>query len=559
MRIKFTRIIKFQVLSILFLLTASPEVLAQELVFNHQDTLRGSITPEREWWDLSYYHLDIKVDPADRSIKGSNLVRYKVLKENQLMQIDLQPPMKIKRVTQDGNELSWKRDGNAWFIKLQKIQDPGQSEEIVVWYEGKPKLSENPPWSGGISWEKDGNGNDFIASACQGDGASLWWPCKDHPYDEPDSMLISVNVPGHLTDVSNGRLRGVDEKPDGTQTFHWFVSNPINNYGVNINIADYVHFSEKYRGEKGILDCDYWVLNGNMVKAKEHFKDVKRMLEAFEYWFGPYPFYEDSYKLVEVSYLGMEHQSSVTYGNGFKKGYRGRDLSQTGWGLKFDFIIVHESGHEWFANSITNWDVADMWIHESFIAYSENLFLDYFYGKEASAAYVRGTRANIRNDRSIIGIYDVNYEGSGDMYYKGANMLHMLRQLVDDDEEWRQILRAINKKYYHQTVKGEQIEAFLSEQTGIDLSAFFDQYLRDTRIPVLEYVIEGEKVKYRWDNCVKGFDMPLRVEINGVINWINPGRRWNSFTYIEDIQSFVVDPDFYVASFNLMGNYTSPE
>lgn len=541
------------------MLTASPEVFSQQPVFTHQDTLRGSITPEREWWDLSYYHLDIKVDPSDRSIKGSNLLRYKVLKENQLMQIDLQPPMKIIKVTQDGSELSWKRDGNAWFIMLQKVQKTGQTEEMVLWYEGNPKVSENPPWSGGITWNKDGNGNDFIASACQGDGASLWWPCKDHPYDEPDSMLISVNVPGHLTDVSNGRLRGVDEKPDGTHTFHWFVSNPINNYGVNINIADYVHFSEKYRGEKGILDCDYYVLNGNMGKAKEHFKDVKRMLEAFEYWFGPYPFYEDSYKLVEVPYLGMEHQSSVTYGNDFKKGYRGRDLSQTGWGLKFDFIIVHESGHEWFANSITNWDVADMWIHESFIAYSENLFLDYFYGKEASAAYVRGTRANIRNDRPIIGIYDVNYEGSGDMYYKGSNMLHTLRQLVDDDEQWREILREINKKYYHQTVKGSQIEAFMSEQTGKDLSAFFDQYLRDTRIPVLEYIIKGNELKFRWANCVKGFNMSVRVEVNDKIMWINPGRRWNSLTNQDDIQNFVLDPDFYVASFNLMGNYITPD
>ncbi len=559
MKSKFIRIFKFPVLGIFFLLTASPEVFSQQPVFTHQDTLRGSITPEREWWDLTYYHLDIKVDPSDRSIKGSNLLRYKVLKENQLMQIDLQPPMKIIKVTQDGSELSWKRDGNAWFIMLQKVQKTGQTEEMVLWYEGNPKVSENPPWSGGITWDKDVNGNDFIASACQGAGASLWWPCKDHPYDEPDSMLISVNVPGHLTDVSNGRLRGVDEKPDGTHTFHWFVSNPINNYGVNINIADYVHFSEKYRGEKGILDCDYYVLNGNMGKAKEHFKDVKRMLEAFEYWFGPYPFYEDSYKLVEVPYLGMEHQSSVTYGNDFKKGYRGRDLSQTGWGLKFDFIIVHESGHEWFANSITNWDAADMWIHESFIAYSENLFLDYFYGKEASAAYVRGTRANIRNDRPIIGIYDVNYQGSGDMYYKGSNMLHTLRQLVDDDEQWRGILRAINKEYYHQTVKGSQIEAFMSEQTGKDLSGFFDQYLRDTRIPVLEYILDGNELKFRWANCVKGFNMPLRVEINGKVKWINPGRRWNSLTNPDVIKSFMVDPDFYVASFNLMGDYTTPD
>jgi aminopeptidase N len=534
-------------------------IFAQEPSFTHQDTLRGSITPEREWWDLGFYHLDIKVDPGDSSIQGTNTIRYRVLKSNQIMQIDLQPPMIITKVMQDGIELSWKKDGNAWFINLKKSQKSGQINELVIWYEGQPRVSKNPPWSGGITWSKDANGHDFIASACQGAGASLWWPCKDHPYDEPDSMLISVNVPGSLTDVSNGRLRGVDENKDGTRTFHWFVSNPINNYGVNINIGDYVRFSEKYRGEKGILDCEYYVLRGNMAKAKEHFKDVKRMLEAFEYWFGPYPFYEDSYKLVEAPYLGMEHQSSVTYGNGFKNGYRGRDLSQTGWGLKFDFIIIHESGHEWFANSITNWDAADMWIHESFTAYAENLFLDYFYGKEASAAYVRGTRASIRNDRPVVGIYNVNYEGSGDMYYKGANMLHTLRQLVDDDAKWREILQAINREFYHQTVTGKQIEDFLSKETGKDLSAFFNQYLRDTRIPVLEYIIEGKELKFRWDNCVKGFDMPLRVTINGQTQWIHPVRHWNSRTFENDIKSFVVDPDFYVASFDLMGKFVSPE
>ncbi len=532
---------------------------SQKPIFTHQDTLRGSITPEREWWDLAFYHLDIKVDPADSSIKGTNTVRYKVLKSHQIMQIDLQPPMKITKVVQGDDVLSWNKDGNAWFIELDKLQEPGQENELVIWYEGQPRVSKNPPWSGGITWSKDANGLDFIASACQGDGASLWWPCKDHPYDEPDSMLISVNVPGSLTDVSNGRLRKVDENADGTKTFHWFVSNPINNYGVNINIGDYVRFSEKYRGEKGILDCEYYVLRGNMAKAKEHFKDVKRMLEAFEYWFGPYPFYEDSYKLVEAPYLGMEHQSSVTYGNGYKKGYRGRDLSQTGWGLKFDFIIIHESGHEWFANSITNRDAADMWIHESFTAYSENLFLDYFYGKEASAAYVRGTRASIRNDRPVVGIYNVNYPGSGDMYYKGANMLHTLRQLVDDDAKWRGILRALNREFYHQTVTGKQIEDFLSKETGKDLSAFFAQYLNDIRIPVLEYIIEGKELKFRWDNCVKGFDMPLQVKINGRTQWIKPAKHWDSYISDMDIKSFAVDPDFYVASFDLMGKFVSPE
>jgi aminopeptidase N len=532
---------------------AGSSAIAQIPEFTHQDTLRGSITKERAWWDLTYYHLNIRVNPAEKTLSGENTVRYRVLEPCQRMQIDMQPPMEITKVTQDNQTLSFERDGNAYFIELTEKQNPGDNNEIIVHYEGKPKESRRPPWDGGLTWKKDANKKDFIVTTCQGDGASLWWPCKDHPYDEPDSMLISVTVPGHLTDVSNGRLRGVDSNSDGTKTFHWFVSNPINDYGVNINIGDYVHFSEKYPGEKGELDCDYYVLRDNLEKAKEHFKEVPRMLKAFEYWFGPYPFYEDSYKLVEVPYPGMEHQSSVTYGNGYKNGYGGSDVSHTGWGMKFDFIIVHESGHEWFANSITNRDVADMWIHESFIAYSENLFLNYHYGKEASSEYVIGTRENIRNDRPIIGVYNVSYEGSGDMYYKGANVLHTLRQIVDDDEKWRSILRGLNKEFYHQTVTAGQIEGFISKHTGLDLSAFFDQYLRDVRIPILEYVIRDNTVQYRWSNCVRKFDMPVKVRIGKTDQWLKPTTRWQQKKMDGPVTEFRMDPNFYAASFDLLG------
>lgn len=529
----------------------SAGVFAQKTVFTRQDTLRGSITAERAWWDLTYYHLSVKVNPQDSSFWGSNLIQYRVLDENQLMQIDLQPPMKINKITQNGIELEFKKDGNAWFVKLKELQKKGELNSLLVEYGGKPRISERPPWQGGVSWKKDLNGDSFISTANQGDGGSLWWPGKDHPYDEPDSMLISINVPNPLMNVSNGRLIKHEQHSDGTNTSHWFVSNPINNYGVNINIGNYIHFGDVYKGEKGDLDCDYWVLSYNEEKAKVHFKQAHLMLEAFEHWFGPYPFYEDSYKLVEVTYPGMEHQSSVTYGNGFKNGYRGRDVSSTGYGDKFDFIIIHESGHEWFANSITNWDEADMWIHESFIAYSENLFVDYYWGKEASAAYCRGTRLNISNDRPIIGVYNVNCTGSGDMYSKGANMLHTLRQIIDDDEKWRQILRGLNRKFYHQTVKTKQIEEFMSEKTGLDLQLFFDQYLRDTRIPTFEYALVDGKMRYRWANCVKGFNMKVKVYINDQINWLKPTLRWQNMSMEKPIIKVNVDQDFYVATFQL--------
>ena len=533
-------------LVILFLFSG---LSAQDQVFTRQDTLRGSITPERAWWDLSYYHLSIRVTPGDSSFTGTNLIGYRVIEPNQLMQIDLQPPMKISRITQDGIELDFTQDGNAWFVKLSEKQKQGDTGYLLVEFSGKPRVSKRPPWEGGVSWGKDLNGNSFIVTANQGDGASLWWPCKDHYYDEPDSMLISITVPEPLINVSNGRLRSQEHNSNGTNTTHWFVSNPINNYGVNINVGDYIHFGDVYQGEKGALDCDYWVLRYNEEKAKEHFKEAHLMLEAFEYWFGPYPFYEDSYKLVEVSYPGMEHQSSVTYGNGFRNGYGGRDVSGTGYGMKFDFILVHESGHEWFANNITNWDVADMWIHESFIAYSENLFVDYFWGKEASAAYCRGTRLNTSNDRPIIGPYNVNHQGSGDMYAKGANMLHTLRQLIDNDEEWRQVLRGLNEEFYHQTVKTEQIQNYIMEQTGLELGPFFDQYLRDTRIPTLEYALLDGKMRYRWGNCVNGFQMKLKVYINGQTHWIQPQQKWQDLGLEEPIRTVEIDQDFYVAVF----------
>ena len=539
------------ILIVIFVSSGSSFLQAQSLLeeknnFTRQDTLRGSITPERSWWDLTYYHLNIKVEPEIKFISGSNTIQYKVIDTQKDLQIDLQPPLKITKVVQDGEELEVNHDGNGHFIKLNSSQNIGSIKTIEIFYEGNPKEAVRAPWDGGFSWKKDDNGNDFVATSCQGLGASVWWPCKDHMYDEVDSMLISVNTPKGLMDVSNGRLRSVEQYGD-TKTFSWFVGNPINNYGVNINIADYAHFSEVYDGENGNLDMDYYVLKDNLEKAKEHFKDAPKMMKAFEYWFGPYPFYKDGYKLVEVPYLGMEHQSSVTYGNKYMKGYLGRDLSGTGWGLKSDFIIIHESGHEWFANNITYIDIADMWIHEGFTAYSENLFVDYYYGKEASADYVIGTRQNIRNDRSIIGYYNVNKEGSGDMYPKGANMLHTLRQLVENDEKWRQILRGLNRTFYHQTVTTQQIEDYLSKETGIDLSAFFNQYLRTIEIPTLEYKIENKELKYRWTHIVDQFDMPVQVAINDKEQWLFPTAEWKTIPLESNKTVLKVDRDFYVS------------
>lgn len=538
------------VLSAFFLLVAQ-FAYPQMPVFTKDDTLRGTITPERAWWDLTFYKLTLSVNPSEKSIAGSNEIHYKVLSPKRQLQIDLQPPLVLERAEQDGEPLEVVRQGkNAYFVELKKEQPIGSRQSLTVWYSGKPRVAVNAPWDGGFSWSKDDKGQPFVATSCQGLGASVWWPCKDHAYDEPDSQAIIVTVPNGLMDVSNGRLRRATDNGDGTRTFEWFVSNPINNYGVNVNIADYTHFADTFHGEKGVLTLDYYVLPKNLEKAQKQFQQVKPMLRAFEHWFGPYPFYEDGYKLVEAPYLGMEHQSSVTYGNQYLNGYLGMDLSGTGWGKKWDFIIIHESGHEWFANNITYRDIADMWVHESFTNYSEGLYTEYHYGKAAGAEYIRGTRRMIENKSTIVGIYGVNHEGSSDMYYKGGNMLHTIRQVVDNDAQWRSILRGLNRDFYHQTVDGTQVEAYIIKHSGKPLQKVFDQYLRTTDIPVLEYRLKKGKVEYRWTNCVEGFDMPLKVALSPKkFEFIHPTTEWKSSPCkLGKKDELVVDEEFYVFS-----------
>jgi aminopeptidase N len=518
--------------------------------YSMEDTLRGSITPERAWWDLTFYHLKISIDPASKSISGSNEIHYKVLDNKSLLQIDLQPPLKIERIVQNGVSLQFSPKGqNAYMVQLTAPQTIGSRQSITVWYSGKPKVAKNAPWDGGFSWATHDGNKPFVATSCQGLGASVWWPCKDHMYDEPDSQAISVTVPKDLMDVSNGKLRRTTENPDGTRTFDWFVANPLNNYGVNVNIANYAHWSDTLMGEKGVLPLDYYVLPENLDMAKKQFQQVKGMLRAFEHWFGPYPFYEDGYKLVEVPYLGMEHQSSVTYGNKYKNGYMGMDLSGTGWGKKWDYIIIHESGHEWFANNITYKDAADMWVHEGFTNYSESLYIEYHFGKDAAAEYIRGLRRSIKNNNPIVGVYGVNQEGSGDMYNKGGNMLHTIRQIVENDVLWREILRGLNSEFYHKTVDGSEIEAYVTRKSGKNLSKVFDQYLRDYRVPLLEYKLGKKgKLSYRWANCVDGFNMPLKIALKpNVYGWIYPTTTWQKVAFKGDKNAELpVDPNFYI-------------
>ena len=536
---------------LLFTTIANAQLLQGKQEFTRADTLRGMLSPERTCYDLNYYHLDVKIDIENKSIKGSNEFNFTATKDFTLLQFDLFSNLKVEKVVYNGQELPFKREFNAVFVTFPGTVKKGKKDKFKVFYSGNPVIARKPPWDGGFIFTKDTAGNPWVSVACQGFGASSWWPTKDHQSDEVDSVLISISVPKDLQEVSNGRLRSTVDQPDGYKQYNWFVSNPINNYNITFYIGKYAHWTDTYKGENGNLTLDYWSLATDSAQAKPHWDaDVKPMLKSFEHWFGPYPFYKDGYKLVQAPHLGMEHQSAVAYGNEFKMGYLGRDLSHSGWGMKFDFITVHESGHEWFGNNITSKDIADMWIHESFTNYSEALFTESTQGKAAASAYVIGIRENISNDIPIIGHYNVNNEGSGDMYYKGANMIHTIRQLIDNDEKFRSILRGLNKTFYHQTVTTAQIENYIAQQSGLKLSKVFDQYLRTIKIPVLSYHIKGNQLYYRWTNTVDGFDMPVKVSLTSVSEYtiIKPKAQWKSINIKPSIteKTFKADPNFYI-------------
>jgi len=534
--------------------------------FTHADTLRGSITKERAWWDVLRYDITVKPDFKTKTITGKNNIKYAIVRpRDTIMQIDLQYPLLIDSVIQHDRRVDFtKIDSNVWLIKTlpgkMKVASNGatgsmitSADSLTVYYHGKPREAFNPPWDGGWIWKTDKLGRPWMSIACQGLGASVWYPCKDHQSDEPDKgASLSIIIPDTLVAVANGRLTSQESSDDGT-TWKWVVKNPINNYNIIPYIGKYVNWSDTLHGEKGTLDLNYWVLDYNLDTAKRQFRQAKPMLRSLEYWFGPYPFYDDGYKLVESSHLGMEHQSAVAYGNGFRNGYHNHsgwiDLSATGWGFKWDFIIEHESAHEWYGNNITAKDVADMWIHESFANYSETLYTEYLYGKEAGNEYNYGIRKRIRNNVPIIAHYGVNEESNSlDMYYKGGNMLQTIRHVINDDAKWRNILRGLNKTFYHQTVTTQQVEDYISKNSGVDLTRIFDQYLRNTTIPELEYYYSADKkqVFYRWDSCVSGFNMPLVLMYEGKSLRIYPTQKWKQLSDVSLFDPSWIDKNYYI-------------
>jgi len=517
-----------------------------------QDTLNGSITPERIWWDIQHYDLTIKPDYVNKTITGKNVIEYNVSdkKHSNLMQIDLVSPLKIDSVFQKGKKIEYSQNQNIWYLKLPKNQSTTKNK-IEIFYSGKPTESIKPPWDGGLVWAKDSLNRAWISVACQYKGASLWYPCKNTMYDEPDKgATISVVTPDTLVAIANGRLLRKTKNNDRTLTYRWGVKNPISHYAISFYIGKYENISQTYKGTKGNLSMDYWILDYNRKKAEKHMiPEVNSTMKSLENWFGPYPFYEDGFKMVDAPYIGMEHQSAIAYGSSYKKGTNkiGGDISNTGWGKKTDKIIVHEMAHEWFGNNITAIDIADRWIQEGFAGLGEELVIADISGKQAGNEFMAGRFRTIENDKPIIARYGINEDGSQDNYVKGWAILHMIKTIINNDDELKKILKGLNTQFYHKVVTTKQIETYISSASGIEFNYLFDQYLRTKEVPVFEYELKNNELHYRYTNCNENFAMPIKTSWTKE-NWIHPTTTWKSLP-TEEISTAVpikTDLNFYI-------------
>lgn len=522
---------------------------------SRQDTLRGSITPERSWWDVQYYSLTIKPDFTTKTLIAKNIIHYKILssKHSAIMQIDLQEPLSIDSACVGGKKLSFKREGNAWFIKTH-YQKAGTKSSIIIYYSGRPKESVQPPWDGGVVWAKDSLGRPWMSVACQLLGASIWYPCKDHQSDEPDKgTSITIIAPDTLMVISNGRLKNKKQSTVGTTSYTWQVVNPINTYAISFYIGQYVNLYKEYHGEKGKLDMNFWVLDYNIEKAKSHMMpEVDTTMHCLEHWFGPYPFYKDGFKIVDAPYLAMEHQTAIAYGNTYKKGtYKGNDNSGTGWGKKTDRLIVHEMAHEWFGNNITTKDIADMWVHEGFASYAEELAISCLWGKEAGTEFLIGRSKYIENKEPVIACYNINMEGSNDMNNKAWFLIHMIREIINNDDKFRQTLRGLNTTFHNQTITSKQIEDYISKSSVINFSKVFNQYLRSAQLPILEYKIQQNVLEYKFSNCSKNFSMFIKVNCDGE-KWIKPTTEWQKLkNLINHTNTLTINKNFYLNTKNV--------
>ncbi len=504
------------------------------------DLLRGEYGRYRANNDLLFYHLDVRVDPANKFLSGSNIIRFKMLQDDNRIQLDLHSALNVDKILYGNVPLKYERDSGAVFVDFPETLRRGGVYAIDFYYSGHPVETGR---FGGITFRKDASGHDWINTACEGQGASIWWPNKDQWRDEVEEMQISVSVPNGLVDVSNGQFMGKTDLRDGYTRWDWFVHYPINNYDVSLNIGNYQHFFDKY----GKLRLDFYALPEDLEKAKKQFSQAKGMLRAYEHYFGRYPWPKDGYKLIEVPYSGMEHQSAVTYGNHFANGYLERDWTGVGISPRFDFIIIHESGHEWFGNSVTAADRSDMWIHEGWTTYLEGLYVEYMYGHDDAIKYLNGYKTKIRNQQPIIPPRGVNATPPADQYFKGALMLNTLRSVINDDRRWWRLFHDTYQHFKYRNIMTEDMVQFFNQKTGMNLTPIFDQYLRHAGIPTLELSFDEAKhsVSYRWVADEPGFNMPVRVGKRGKWQIIRPTTDWQTMPTPLKRDEFDVATDLY--------------
>ena len=504
---------KIKMKNILFATLLLLTTLINAQNFSRKDSLQGSLRFERTCFDVLHYELNLTVHPDQKKIEGSNQIKFKVVENTQKIQIDLFENMPIDSIVWNQQQLHYKREFDAVFIYFPNELHTNQIENIHFYYHGNPIVAKNAPWDGGFVWSTDKNGKPFIGVAVQGTGSSLWFPVKDHQSDEPDEgARLRIAVPNGLMNVSNGRFLGSKPLENNYTRWDWEVKMPINNYDITLNIADYVLIADNVSN----LDVLYYVLRDNEEKARKHFEEVLPMMDCFQEKFGIYPFAKDGYKLVETPYLGMEHQSAVAYGNKFQKGYLGNDLSGTGVGLLFDYITIHETAHEWFGNSITSVDIADMWIHESFTTYAESVFVECQFGYEKAQTYINGQKRMVENRKPIVGQFGDNFKtGNSDMYYKGALMLNTFRHILDNDQKWWALLKKYSETFRLQIIEKKDVVQFFNENTNFNFSPLFDQYLLYKNLPELEIKINKKGFSYQWNTDVSNFEMPVEIEIAG--------------------------------------------
>lgn len=511
------------------------------------DLLRGGYGPYRANNDLLSYALKLRVDPVAQTLKGSNAIRFRMLANGTRIQLDLAPSLAIDGLTTGGKPLRYTREERAVWVDFPETLQRGQEYTVEFAYSGHPVSTGR---FGCFNFDKDKQGQPWITTACEGadQGASLWWPNKDQWRDEPqEGMEIEVAVPNGLMDVSNGRFEGSQDLGDGYTAWRWRVHYPINTYDVALNIGKYQHITAPAHGETTL---DYYALPDDVEKARVQFQQVPEMLEAYEHYFGEYPFDKDGYKLIEVPYAGMEHQSAVAYGNHFTNGYYGQDWTGVGISPRFDFIIIHESGHEWFGNAVTAADRSDMWIHEGWTTYMETLYVEYRWGRADALRYTNGLKPKVKNERPIIAARGTNEEPPEDQYFKGALMLNTLRSVINDDARWFAEIHDFYQQFKYKTIMTEDVVGWWNRRTGMDLTPIFDEYLRHATIPVLQLRVAsgGGAVEYRWQAEEPGFAMP--VEVGDPAHWMRVVPKtggWQRMTWAGSLESFGVETDlFYV-------------